>query len=262
MAVGGYTRDRTALLLVDPYNDFLAEGAKLWSYLRAVAEEVRLLDNMKTLTGAVRKAGIRIFYVPHRRWEQGDYQGWAHPSPDQIAVGRRQTFFGVRRMVRAVLPMMRRQGCGRIVNIGSMAGLVPFPYRGIYSASKHVLEGYTETLDHEVLRFGIRAVLIEPAFTKTNIETNSKNTHESLGAYAQQKQRMTGVILDQVTRGDDPNAVAEIVYRALTDNPPRLRYPVGGGLKLSRLLRFVPAAMFDKKFRKRFHLDETGRSGP
>jgi hypothetical protein len=99
-------------------------------------------------------------------------------------------------------------------------------------------------------------VLIEPTFTKTNIEINSNSAHESLEAYVQQKQRVIGVILEQVAHGDDPRAVAEAVYRALTDDPPRLRYPVGGGVALSRLRRFVPAGMFDKQYRRRFQLDE------
>jgi hypothetical protein len=67
---------------------------------------------------------------------------------------------------------------------------------------------------------------------------------------------VTGIILDQVGRGDDPRAVADAVYRALTDDPPRLRYPVGGGAALSRLRRVVPAGVFDRQLRKRFQLDE------
>ena len=84
-------------------------------------------------------------------------------------------FFGVLRMTQAVLPSMRRLGYGRIINISSILGLLPGPYMGIYAASKHALEGYTETLDHEVRTFGIRAVLVEPAFTKTNLE-NGKDS--------------------------------------------------------------------------------------
>jgi short-subunit dehydrogenase len=76
---------------------------------------------------------------------------------------------------------MRRLGYGRIVNISSILGLLPGPYMGIYAASKHALEGYTETLDHEVRTFGIRAVLVEPAFTKTNLERNGKTALSTLG---------------------------------------------------------------------------------
>ena len=88
----GYLSQKTALLLVDPYNDFLSEGGKLWKYVATVAGEVGLLDNLRAVTGAARKSGIRVFFVPHHRWEPGDYENWAHPSPDQLAVGKRQVF--------------------------------------------------------------------------------------------------------------------------------------------------------------------------
>ena len=87
-----YTKERSALLFVDPYNDFLSDGGKLWPLVEGIAKEVGLLDNLRTITAAVRKAGIRIFIVPHHRWEPGDYEGWEHPNPDQVASGKRQVF--------------------------------------------------------------------------------------------------------------------------------------------------------------------------
>src|SRR5713101_6824654 len=77
-------------------------------------------------------------------------------------------FFGVLRVTQALLPIMRGQQHGRIVNIGSVVGFLPEPYQGIYSASKHALEGYSESLDHEVRQFGIRVSVIEPGFMRTN----------------------------------------------------------------------------------------------
>lgn len=87
-----YDPARTGLLLVDPYNDFLSEGGKLWPMVQEVAGEVGLLDNLRTVVSAARQAGIQVFVVPHRRWEAGDYEGWDHPNPSQLAVGKRQTF--------------------------------------------------------------------------------------------------------------------------------------------------------------------------
>ena len=92
MTHDSYTQERTALLFVDPYNDFLSEGGKLWPLVEDVAREVGLLDNLRTITAAIRKAGIRIFIVPHHRWEPGDYERWDHPNPDQVASGKRQVF--------------------------------------------------------------------------------------------------------------------------------------------------------------------------
>jgi nicotinamidase-related amidase len=67
-----YTKDHTALLLVDPYNDFLTLGGKFWPMVEAVANQVGLLDNLRTITAAIRKAGIQVFIVPHRRSEPDD----------------------------------------------------------------------------------------------------------------------------------------------------------------------------------------------
>ncbi|MEW6125615.1 MAG: oxidoreductase [Acidobacteriota bacterium] len=163
--------------------------------------------------------------------------------------------FGVLRVTNAVLPGMRQQGYGRIVNISSVVGFLPAPYWGIYAASKHAVEGYTETLDHEIRRFGVRAVLVEPAYTKTNLSGNTKSAKINLEAYAEERKRMTEMALQSIERGDDPRLVADAVWTALTAKSPRLRYPVGKGIALSRMRRFVPAGMFDKSFRKQFQLD-------
>lgn len=87
-----YTRERTALLFVDPYNDFLSKGGKLWPSVKGVANAVGLIDNLRTITAAVRKAGIQVCIVPHRRWEPGDYDNWDHATPYQIASGKMQIF--------------------------------------------------------------------------------------------------------------------------------------------------------------------------
>jgi len=87
-----YPAGRTAYLLVDPYNDFLSEGGKVYPFLENVANEVGLLDNLRKLDREVRKQGIPVVFVPHRRWEPGDYEGWDHPSPNQMKVFVGHTF--------------------------------------------------------------------------------------------------------------------------------------------------------------------------
>lgn len=87
-----YDARRTALLFVDPYNDFLSEGGKLWSAIRPIAEEVNLLDNLRAIDRAVREAGVQRIVVPHRRWQEGDYECWCHPSPTQRLLMTRKTF--------------------------------------------------------------------------------------------------------------------------------------------------------------------------
>ena len=170
-------------------------------------------------------------------------------------------FFGALRVTQGVLPSMRRHGYGRIVNISSMAGIVPMPYRGIYAASKHALEAFTEVLDHEVRQFGIRAVVIEPTFTTTSIMANEKIPGTQISAYAEQKRRVEATILKALVGGDEPRAVAEVIYHAATAEHPHLHNPVGEGVTLSRLRRFLPVGMFQSQFRKRFQLDEPARNG-
>ncbi|MFI1765904.1 isochorismatase family cysteine hydrolase [Streptomyces sp. NPDC020800] len=74
---------RTAVLLIDPYNDFLAEGGKVWPRLEPVAGKVGLLDHLRSVIASARAIGVRVVFVPHRRWEPGDYETWDHPTPSQ-----------------------------------------------------------------------------------------------------------------------------------------------------------------------------------
>ena len=92
MSVPEYSREATALLFVDPYNDFLSEGGLVWPRLKEVAEEIGLLDNLRAVQQAVRAAGIRIFIVPHRQWEPGDYESWEHVNPTQRGIMHRHSF--------------------------------------------------------------------------------------------------------------------------------------------------------------------------
>ena len=87
-----YAADRTALLIVDPYNDFMSEGGKLYNRTKDTAQAVGFYDNMRTLIRAVRAAGVQVFIVPHRRWREGDYDGWRHINPSQERTNRTQTF--------------------------------------------------------------------------------------------------------------------------------------------------------------------------
>jgi len=201
----------------------------------------------------VQKAGPIQFLV-----NNAGYSFMGALEETSVAEARQQfetNLFGVLRVTNSVLPGMRQQGYGRIVNISSVLGFLPAPYMGIYVASKHAVEGYTETLDHEVRRFGVRALLVEPAQTKTNIRGNSKFAKVALDVYADERKRLTDVVQQSIEHGDDPRIVAEAVYQALTAKTPRLRYPVGKGVLFSRMRRFVPASLFDKSFRKQFQLD-------
>src|SRR3954452_14308036 len=81
-------------------------------------------------------------------------------------------FFGLVRMTRAVVPHMRHQGSGRIINIGSVLGFLPRPYNALYSATKHAIEGYSESLDHELRTRAIGTSVIAPGYPKTQFDAN------------------------------------------------------------------------------------------
>ena len=165
-------------------------------------------------------------------------------------------FFGAVRATQGVLPTMRKQKSGRVLFISSVLGFLPAPYMGFYAASKHAIEGYAESLDHEVRSLGVRALLIEPGFMKTRIDQNSERARRNIDDYQAARQRVGAGINASVERGDDPLLVAKAVLQAATAARPRLRYPVGKGAgMLAKLRSFLPSAMFDRSFRKEFHLD-------
>jgi len=87
-----YAVDRTALLIVDPYNDFMSEGGKFYEATRETAEEVGFYGNMRRLIPAIRGARIQIIIVPHHRWRESDYKGWKHMSPSQVRANQSRGF--------------------------------------------------------------------------------------------------------------------------------------------------------------------------
>lgn len=87
-----YPAETTALLLLDPYNDFMSEGGKLYGWLKDVADEVDCWGNLRKVLAAVRAAGIQVFVVPHHRWREGDYANWKAMNPSQIISNDMQVF--------------------------------------------------------------------------------------------------------------------------------------------------------------------------
>jgi short-subunit dehydrogenase len=159
--------------------------------------------------------------------------------------------FGVVRMTNAVLPQMRAQRRGRIVNISSVVGLIPMPFMAPYAASKHAIEGYSESLDHEVREYGVRVLLVEPGWTNTGFEANSVRPDTPLDVYARQRTIADKLIVEAVKAGDDPATVAQAVVAAVTETKPKLRYPAGSRAGLvSTMRRVVPSRAFDRQIRK------------
>jgi len=166
-------------------------------------------------------------------------------------------FFGLIRMTRAVVPHMRRQGRGRIINIGSVLGFLPMPYGALYSATKHAVEGYSESLDHELRTRGIRVSVIEPAYTKTQFDANFLAPDSKLDEYREARALLDKVLKKVMVTADEPAVVADVVLQAAMDARPKLRYAAGGLANRLRLLRrFAPARLVDAGIRKDLRLDE------
>src|SRR5947207_12829792 len=159
--------------------------------------------------------------------------------------------FGVMRMTRAVLPHMRERGSGRVINLSSVLGLVPAPFGALYAASKHAIEGYSESLDHEVREYGIRVLLVEPAYTRTSFDANAIPADEPLPLYERRREVQDVVLAEAIKGGDEPSVVGEAIVAAATDSRPKLRYPAGPlARRVTKLRRYAPSTVFDKQIRK------------
>jgi NAD(P)-dependent dehydrogenase (short-subunit alcohol dehydrogenase family) len=167
-------------------------------------------------------------------------------------------FFGLVRVTREVLPYLRAQRSGRIINVGSVLGFLPSPYGSLYAASKHAVEGYSESLDHETREFGVRVVVVEPGYTNTSFEANATDADSPLESYEAIREHVKQVITESLHAGDDPAVVARVVVKAATSRTPKLRYPAGPlARRLAFLKKFAPAGLLDNGIRKANKLSAT-----
>ncbi len=165
-------------------------------------------------------------------------------------------FFGMVRMTNAVLPVMRKQREGRIINIGSLAGLVAVPFYGMYSASKYAVEGYTEALRQEVKPFNLQVSLIEPGFFSTNLARSGRRSGQAIMDYEEMSRRAEAVFVKSVQNGKGPEAVAWVIADVISSRSPRLRYRIGSdAVWLPRVKAMMPQKGFEVGVRRTFHLD-------
>ncbi|QWF16940.1 oxidoreductase [Lysobacter capsici] len=159
--------------------------------------------------------------------------------------------YGVARVVNAVLPVMRKQRSGRIINMSSILGLIPAPFNAYYASTKHAIEGYTESLDHELRAFGVRALLVEPGVTRTSFEENLTRADRPLPEYADERLRSENLMRKWMELGDPAEIVADTVVKAATAAKPMLRYSAGKQSRQVRALRrFMPERLVDNMLRK------------
>ena len=182
--------------------------------------------------------------------------GAEESSVDQARSIFETNFFGLVRMTRAVVPHMRTRGSGRIINIGSVLGFLPMPYGALYSATKHAVEGYSESLDHELRTRGIRVSVIEPAYTKTPFDANFMEPDAKVDEYREARAGMVKRVAEVMATAESPDVVADTVLKAANAARPKVRYPAGRLANRLRLLRrFAPAGVVDAGIRKDLRLD-------
>ena len=162
--------------------------------------------------------------------------------------------FGVLRMLKAVIPVMRKQGSGQIITVSSLLGAVAMPYLGLYAASKFALEGMIEGLSDELRPFHIKVSLVEPTFFRTKFD--ARPPAASLAAYASARQSMMRFVRQAVEQGPDPEQVARRIVQLATSVDPPLRSYVGPRANLLVALRhWLPSRLFERVRRRVFQIE-------
>jgi len=249
---------------------FVIATAPTESLLKDVPENAGLklvldLCNEQTITQAlqiIKEKNITITCLINNA-------GYAQPGPVELVddMRLRKQFdvnvFGTLALTRAVLPILREQGRGRIITLSSMLGLVSLPYQGVYAASKFALEALFEALRMEVKDFCIDVVLIEPGWISTTfLKTamaqasqqwlNDATYGASLSKYFSisteaETEKPTGAAKIAAAMAGSPELVAQTVIKALEAERPKARYPVTAMAKwLPKLAHIIPTKIWDK----------------
>jgi len=202
----------------------------------------QVIDQAKRIDVLVNNAGVSMFGAAEE--VSMDEAKWMFDT----------NLFGILRTSQAVLPQMRAQGSGRIVNISSVLGFLPAPYMGLYAAAKHAVEGMSESMDHEVRQFGVRVTLVEPGFTKSNFDANAPQAAHKIAAYDTDRNLVSSAIARNINSAPEPDGVATRVVCAALGCWRMRHAPKGQASLLSKLRRFMPAAPVDQSLRKSFGL--------
>jgi NAD(P)-dependent dehydrogenase (short-subunit alcohol dehydrogenase family) len=167
-------------------------------------------------------------------------------------------FFGAHRICRAVLPHLRAQRAGTIINMSSLAGRIPLPFQGFYSATKFAIEAYTEALRMEVRPFGIRVSMIEPGDFATSFTANRRMTTETIvtSPYYESTVRAIAVMARDEQANTDLSPVIGAVESILESRRPALRYPRANAMQrtFNALRPFLPQAAAESLIRKTYGL--------
>jgi short-subunit dehydrogenase len=164
--------------------------------------------------------------------------------------------YGVLNMCRAVIPLMREQKRGTIFNVTSIAGLMGLPFRGIYSASKSAVEGFSEALSAEVNQFGIKVIIIEPGDFRTSINENRRIAEIDNKVYEPFQSAVIAQVNREVQKAPEPSLIGVAILRILKKEKPRLRYKVATPFqRFSVLVRdIIPDRWFEKLVKRYYKM--------
>jgi NAD(P)-dependent dehydrogenase (short-subunit alcohol dehydrogenase family) len=174
-------------------------------------------------------------------------------SIEEIKAQFETNFFGVIRVTQQVLPVMRKQNSGTIVNVSSVGGRIGIPVLSAYQSTKFALEGLSESMSYELEPFGIRVVIIEPGFIRTNIINSSTSAEKALDSkspYFSLTQKVKNhfkSMMENASSSSPPEEVAKVILQAITSENPQLRYTVGNDAATIIQARMN---MPDNKFKK------------
>ena len=167
-------------------------------------------------------------------------------------------FIGTVNVCNAVLPHMRKAGCGRIINISSLGGVMGIPFQSIYSASKFAVEGYSEALSLEVYPFNVKVIIVEPGdfsteFTNNRIMSAATKNDPDYGA---RFQNCLSIIEREEVGGCHPSKIAKQMYRIVKSKRPRFRYKVGNLIQtnFARAKKIMPDRMYLRLLRFFYHV--------
>ena len=147
---------------------------------------------------------------------------------DEIKAQFETNFFGAIRVMKKVIPIMRKQKTGTIVNVSSIAGRIGFPMGSAYVSSKFALEGLSESMSYELKQFGIKIILIEPGVINTNFAfVTPKKVLDTNSSYSQLMNKLEENLFSTIPNGTSPKEVANVILRAMTEASPEHRYLVG-----------------------------------
>jgi NADP-dependent 3-hydroxy acid dehydrogenase YdfG len=225
---------------------------------RTLALDVTDEDSMTAAVGVVTQAeGAVGGLINNAGYSQS---GAVETVPiEQVRRQFETNVFGLVRMCQLVLPGMRGQRFGKIVNISSMGGKVTFPGGGFYHATKYAVEAISDALRFEVRGFGVDVIVIEPGLIVTRFgETATASVHQDIGPYASFNEHVAKVSSEaysgpMVKLGGGPEAVAQAIAKALASDRPRTRYPVTPSAHLViNQRRFTPDRLWDLLMRSQF----------